>query len=595
LLGLYQQILQQGEIAADDGSERIELRLSGLIVKREGKLKVYNPIYQEVFNQGWIDEEFKKIRPGFYGEALKNWVDSNYQEESWLLQGEALKEAKVWIHERGGNLDNKYLRACYDLEVREARKALAAERQVNQILMEAHQKARRRIFLGSAIFFTSLVGAIALWLFSEHQIKNRALQERISLGEETLIKSNTTANQQAGVEAFVKKDFQEAAKQFQRSRELNSNDPEALIYLNNAKIRNAQAYKIVVSVPIGTNLNVAREILRGVAQAQDEINNRQGGIKEKLLKVEIANDDNNPDIAQQLAGKFVGDSNIIAVVGHNASNASIPAAPIYNQGGLVMVSPTSFAQELSKTGKYTFRTVPSINILANTLAENTIKKLHKNQIAFCIDSRSKDNQSYKEEYENAASKYGGKLIPLTCDISDPNLNPDKIIKQAIDNGADSLMLAAYIDSIKEAVKIAEANLKKEKKLQIFASPTLYTRETLEAGRSEINGMILIAPWVPDSNPQFSEKANQYWGGDVTWRTAMAYDATLAIAEGLKQSDGTREGLQKALSNPSFEVKNGATGTVKFLTSGDRIGTGVLVQIRPGNKSGTGYDFVPLKP
>ncbi len=36
-LGLYQQILQQGEITADDSSEQMELRLSGLVVKQNGK------------------------------------------------------------------------------------------------------------------------------------------------------------------------------------------------------------------------------------------------------------------------------------------------------------------------------------------------------------------------------------------------------------------------------------------------------------------------------------------------------------------------------------------------------------------------------
>ena len=57
LLGLYQQILQQGEIVADDSSEQIELRLSGLAAKREGKLQVSNRIYQSVFNLTWVKEQ----------------------------------------------------------------------------------------------------------------------------------------------------------------------------------------------------------------------------------------------------------------------------------------------------------------------------------------------------------------------------------------------------------------------------------------------------------------------------------------------------------------------------------------------------------
>lgn len=56
LLGLYQQILSQGEVAADGSAEQMELRLSGLVVEQQGKLRVYNRIYASIFNQNWVPE-----------------------------------------------------------------------------------------------------------------------------------------------------------------------------------------------------------------------------------------------------------------------------------------------------------------------------------------------------------------------------------------------------------------------------------------------------------------------------------------------------------------------------------------------------------
>ncbi len=56
LLGLYEQILQHGEIAADGSFEQMQLQLSGLVIKQLGKLRIYNPIYASVFNQGWIEQ-----------------------------------------------------------------------------------------------------------------------------------------------------------------------------------------------------------------------------------------------------------------------------------------------------------------------------------------------------------------------------------------------------------------------------------------------------------------------------------------------------------------------------------------------------------
>jgi hypothetical protein len=56
LLLLYRQILVTGEVKANDQPEQMELRLSGLVVKQQGKLRVSNRIYESVFNQNWVDE-----------------------------------------------------------------------------------------------------------------------------------------------------------------------------------------------------------------------------------------------------------------------------------------------------------------------------------------------------------------------------------------------------------------------------------------------------------------------------------------------------------------------------------------------------------
>jgi branched-chain amino acid transport system substrate-binding protein len=70
--------------------------------------------------------------------------------------------------------------------------------------------------------------------------------------------------------------------------------------LNNATASNGSSLKIAVSVPIGSNPNVAQEILRGVRQAQDEVNN-SGGINGAKLQVEIVNDDNSPEVVREVA------------------------------------------------------------------------------------------------------------------------------------------------------------------------------------------------------------------------------------------------------------------------------------------------------
>jgi serine/threonine protein kinase len=62
LLTLYQQILEEGEIPADNSREQAELRLSGAVVKQQGVLTIYNSIYKSVFGKDWVEGELKKLQ-----------------------------------------------------------------------------------------------------------------------------------------------------------------------------------------------------------------------------------------------------------------------------------------------------------------------------------------------------------------------------------------------------------------------------------------------------------------------------------------------------------------------------------------------------
>jgi outer membrane biosynthesis protein TonB len=133
LLGLYQQIVQHGEITTDDPLEQIELQLTGLVVRQDGKLRVYNCIYQQVFNQEWVKKVLDDLRP--YAEAFNAWVASGYKDESRLLRGETLQKALTWAEGKSlGNRDYQFLANSQEFEKREFKQA-------NQILTEAKRKA----------------------------------------------------------------------------------------------------------------------------------------------------------------------------------------------------------------------------------------------------------------------------------------------------------------------------------------------------------------------------------------------------------------------------------------------------------------------
>lgn len=412
-----------------------------------------------------------------------------------------------------------------------------------------------------------------------------SLQDRISNGEKMFISSEATSEKQQGIAALANGDRQEAIASFEKSLKTDRNDPETLIYLNNAKAGD-NALKIAISVPISSNLNVAQEMLRGAAQAQNEID-RNGGINSKKLKIQIIDDSNDPEIAKQVATELVRDTQILAVVGHNASDASLAAAPIYQQGGLVMITPTSFANNLSGFGSYIFRTVPNIRFMADLLADYAANQARTPNVAVCYDAQAQDNLSFKDEFVASLSAKGGKLVPLDCDFSSPNFNANDAIAQATSNGANAMLLSPHVDRLDRAIEVARAN---RGQLTLLSSPTLYTIKTLESGQRDISGLVLPVPWHPSTfaNNSFASNARQTWGGVVNWRTATSYDATRAIIAGLQQNN-TRQGLQGALRSPNF-LADGSGEKIKFLPTGDRASTPILVRVQSRN---SGYDFVPM--
>jgi branched-chain amino acid transport system substrate-binding protein len=419
-----------------------------------------------------------------------------------------------------------------------------------------------------------------------NQGSNLSIQDRMSFGEKILIRAGATPEKEAGTTALANGDYDRAIASFNLSLKRNPNDPETVTYLSNAKIGDSFSHIIAVSIPISSNLNVAQEILRGVAQIQQTVN-QSGAIK---LKVKIIDDQNDPAIAQQVATALVNESQISAVIGHNTSDATLAAAPIYQQGGLVMISPTSQTNELSGIGSYIFRTVPNARFLADPLAKYVVKTVRKMQIAVCFDAQAKDNVSFKNEFVASFSGYGGRFIDIGCNLDASTFDPDVVVAQAISQGADSILLAPHIDRLDRAIMVARAT---KGRLAVFGSSTLYTFKTLQSGAQDVNGLVLPTPWHPSVSAASSilSHARQLWGGEISWRTAMTIDAAQSIVIGLAHSSG-RQGLQQFLRSPDFAAK-GIGEAIRFLPTGDRLISPVLIQVRPDAGAQAKFSFMAL--
>ncbi|MBD2499074.1 ABC transporter substrate-binding protein [Anabaena azotica] len=460
------------------------------------------------------------------------------------------------------------------------------------------QKNETTVLVISLLLTVGIVGGIAWWFFGQAgRIKDdifpppsapanqQEIKARLSFGEKTLIPGEITPEKKAGIQALAQGNYQQAIANLEASLKRNRNDPEALIYLNNARIASSKSYTIFVSVPASTTPSIALEILRGVAQAQNEVN-LGSKIQGVALKVGIADDENQPETAKQIATSLVNNSEVLGVVGHYASDATLAAGDVYNSGQLVAISPTSTSVRISKLSPYVFRTVPSDFVAARTLANYMTNNLKKQNVAVFFNSQSQYSLSLKNEFISSVGLEGGQ-VSNEFDLANPDFSAARSLNQAMQQGAEVIMLAADAQTLDKALQVVPVN---QKKSILLGGDSLYNFKTLEVGREQAVGMVVTVPWhiTSDRNASFPQKSGQLWGADVNWRTAMAYDATEALIAALKLNP-TRAGVQQALSSPGFSTP-GAAGVVRFSSSGDRNAPVQLVRIVTGGRSGTGFDF-----
>jgi ABC-type branched-subunit amino acid transport system substrate-binding protein len=555
LLGLYQQILQKGEINADDSDEQQELVLSGLVVKQDGKLKVYNRIYELIFNFEWVENQLQNKRP--YQQEITEWL-ANDQHPSKLLRGKKLNEALLWS--KGKTLsreDNVFITASLELE----------------------RRRNLRNFSLTILGFLLAGSSVIAW--SIRHI-NQVEETFLSKGERTLFKGIENTNLDRGMTAFKDSKYSDAMTYFNKAVEANPTDPEVQIYANNAKalFKNKESVDkeknklvtLAVVLPLDPKDEIAAEILRGVAQAQTSFNKKPQG---RFLKIVIAKDDNDSDRAKKVAQKLIEDPNmnIIGVIGHNTSKVTESVLPEYQKAGIAVISPTSTSTSL-KSNVF-FRTVPNDKKTAEKLARYAIDNNYK-QVGIANNPNSTYSKSITQEFQTffEDKNKGRSVVGDPIDLSYSQLDASGVVSQMYDNQVKAFVFLPDTETISVVNEIASAQKRLSehgaKKLPLLGADALYNPKIFEGGDA-VEGLVLAVPWFAEeaNSKNFAKEAEERWKGRVSWRTAASYDATQAFIKALPLDDKfTRQTVLANLQDRKF-LQNETSGKPLQFKYGER--------------------------
>ena len=120
----------------------------------------------------------------------------------------------------------------------------------------------------------------------------------------------------------------------------------ALLAAGLASPVSAQDLTVAVNGPMtGSNATFGSQFKVGAEAAVKDFN-AAGGVTGKQIKLEIGDDACDPKQAQALATKTAG-LKVAAVIGHFCSGSSIPASLVYNEEGIVQISPASTNPKLT--------------------------------------------------------------------------------------------------------------------------------------------------------------------------------------------------------------------------------------------------------
>ena len=341
------------------------------------------------------------------------------------------------------------------------------------------------------------------------------------------------------------------------------------------------------------NANLAEELLRGIAQAQTEVNlgllaandsNKdfpgQGflepkAIRGKGLKVIIADDRNVISYAKEKANYLVTQPDIIAVIGHYTSDMTVETVDIYNQNKLVAISSGSTTEELTrKPRKFFFRTAPTTSKEAEGLVDRLLSVGEK-KVAVFYNPNSPFSASLWEEFKKQFEAKGGLTFRTSnYDLSQNYFNAEPAIKEVEKAGITAMAVfpdGQVTNSVENAIAMIKAN---DDRNWIVGPWTLYEPRTLQVAKElkSVEKLSVSVFWHPtiSFDKKFPLNAENLWKGPVNTRSALTYDAAKTLIKALEmQPEPSREGMQTTLASPGFKA-DGATGIIEFdSTTGNR--------------------------
>lgn len=335
---------------------------------------------------------------------------------------------------------------------------------------------------------------------------------------------------------------------------------------------------IALTAPLtGDYAEYGENFKRSVTMGIDNINS-SGGVLGKKIKLIIGDSKGDPKESSTLAQKFTSDKRIVAEIGDFTSTCCLAGQPIYNDAGMVQLSPTSSHPDFAKGSKYSFGIIgtqagegPYMAKMTNDLGKKKVAVLYINN-----DWGIATNKYYS----NALAKYGIKVVGREF-YFDGEQDFTAVLTKLKDTDADMLFIASMYN---DGALICKQREKLGWDVDVLGPGSLYSPKLIELGGAAVEGLVTEVVFFPTSpKPEvqkFVKEFKKLYSTEPNMFAGVAYDAIGLLADAIKRAGSTDK---DAIRDAVAATKNypGVTGHITFTKVGDVMKEYTPVTIKNG--------------
>lgn len=302
---------------------------------------------------------------------------------------------------------------------------------------------------------------------------------------------------------------------------------------------------------------------QGAQRAVDDIN-AAGGINGEQLTLTVGDDACDPkqavNVANQMASKGVK-----FVAGHLCSGASIPASKVYEDEGILMVTPASTNPKLTDEGGWNVARVCGRDDAQGKVAGDFIAKAYAGKKVAIIDDKGAYGKGLADEARKAMNAAGLTEV-LNESINAGEKDYSALVSKLKDAGVEAVYFGGYHP---EAGLILKQMGEQGLNAKMFSGDSMNAAELWTiAGPAATNLFFTFAP-EPRNFPTAKQVVDEFKAGGYdpegyTLYTYAAFQMYKAAAEATKSTDNQKLAEWLRAGNPVQTV----LGEIKLDSKGD---------------------------